>query len=162
MAVAKRPSLPVWTGKICRSGPAATTGRTLFDGEMQPVEVGLAEASLGDLKEAGVLQLLEVGADTSLPCPHVVSELLLARKTGIVTPGIFEQHGVSELATDTDVLVGQHEVGYLRKPAAGGRVGGNDLDVASMLPEATGDVVHTKSLYPLAALTRRAGLGTTA
>jgi len=162
MAVAKRLCLPVQTGKFCRSGPATTACWTLLDGEVQSVQVGLAETSLGNFEEAGVFQLLEVGADTSLPCPHVVGELLLARKTGIVTPGIFEQHGVSELATDTDILVGQHEIGHLRKPAASGRVGGNDLDIASMLPEATGDVVHTKSLYPLAALTRRAGLGTTA
>ena len=103
---------------------------------MQAIEVSLAKSSLGHFQEAGILQLFEVGSHTTLPRPHVVGELLLAGKAGVVRPGVFQEHGIGELGADAQVLIGEDEVWDLGEAMARDGIGADDLDVASDLLQA--------------------------
>jgi hypothetical protein len=55
LAVLDRQSLPVQTGKICRSGLATIAG--LGNCEVQAIEIGLAQAALPNLQNAHRLKL---------------------------------------------------------------------------------------------------------
>ena len=101
-----------------------------LNGEVEAVQVGLAEASLFDLQQLHFFKLLEVGADAALRGSHVLGEGELAGKARVVGPGVFEQHRVSEFGADGNLLVGENKIRHLREAVARGEVGADDLDVA--------------------------------
>ena len=72
------------TGKICRSGQArvASPAHLPFplNREVELIQVGFAEAPLGDFEESGVLELFLIGAYAALGRAHIVGEPSLARK----------------------------------------------------------------------------------
>ena len=45
----------------------------------------------------GLIQFVEITADTAFAATHVLGELGLTGKAGFVAPGVFQQHGVGEL-----------------------------------------------------------------
>ena len=57
---------------------------------MELVEIGFSKAALGDFQEADCLKLFKIRANTALPCPHVVCEFGLTRKTAIIVPSVFK------------------------------------------------------------------------
>jgi hypothetical protein len=65
-AVLDRRSLPLLTGKFCRSTPAAMC---FVDCDKESVVVGLSKSALLDFEDAGSFEFLEVGADAALTGP---------------------------------------------------------------------------------------------
>src|SRR5665213_2798707 len=117
---------------------------------MQAIKVRLAEATLLDFQEAHTLKLLEMGAYTSLARTHVVGELQLTGKAGIVAPRIFQEHRVSELRSNRNVLLGENEIRDLRKTVTCGEVSTDNLDVTifeNVADVALGCGFHTDTLY---------------
>jgi len=111
---------------------------------MQAIEVGLAKAPLGHFEEAGILQFFEVGSHTAFPCSHVVRELLLAGKAGVIRPGVFQKHGIGELGADTELLIGEDEVRDLGEAMERDGISTDDLDVASDLLKPAVDGIHAR------------------
>ena len=115
---------------------------------MQPVQVGLAEATLLDFQQLRRLKLLKVGPDAAIRGAHVLGQLDLPRKAGVVVPGVLEQHRIGELGANRDVLLGEDEVRDLGEAVARDRIGPDDLDVAFL--ENIADVArlefHTRAL----------------
>lgn len=123
---------------------------TLLNGKVQAVKVGFAKPPLGYFKEARVFQLLEVSSHTALSCPHILRKLLLPWKAGVVCPGVFEEHGVSELGAHTHLFVGQDKVRDLGEAVAGDRIGTHNLDVAGDLLQSAIDGFHTRLFRSIA------------
>src|SRR5205807_4567679 len=97
---------------------------------MEPVEIRLAETALLDFEDARSLKLLQIGSDAALPCAHILGELQLPRKAGIVAPCVFQQHGIGELGSDRNVFLYEDEIRHLREAMKGDGIGSDDLDVA--------------------------------
>ena len=73
--------LPVQNGNRCRSRPENISGQdrrrwTVFglNGEVQPVEVGLAEAALRDLQQVSRLKFFEIRSDAAVGGAHVLQQ----------------------------------------------------------------------------------------
>ena len=113
---------------------------------MQAVKVGPSKSPLCYFEEVRVFQLLQIRPDAALPCSDILCQLLLTGKTGVIAPGILQQHGVGELRADAQILVGQNEVGNLGEAVARRRIGTNDFDVAGDLRQARGDVLLRRAL----------------
>ena len=126
-AAPERLTLPFQSGKICRSGAASLC---ILDSEMQPVEVGLAEAPLFDLQQLHGFQLFEIRANAAFGCTHVLCEPNLSGKAGVVIPCVLEKHRVSELSADGDIFFGENEVRDLSEAMTGCKIGTNDFDIA--------------------------------
>lgn len=90
----------------------------------------VAEPPLFDFKEARALKLFKIRADASLACPHVVGELDLPRKAGVVILGIFEKHCIRELGTNREVFFCENEIRNLSEAVPCDRIGTDDLNVA--------------------------------
>jgi len=123
---------------------------------VQPVQVGLPKAALLDLQQFGRLKLLEVGADAAIGGPHILGELDLPRKAGVIAPGVLKEHRIGELGADGDVLFGEDEIRDLGEAMTRREIGADDLNVA--LSEDVADVpafcvLHARSLYVACKLT---------
>lgn len=108
----------------------------LLHGEVETVEVGLAEAALDDLQQAPLLQFVQVTSHAALARAHVFGELGLTGETSIIAPSVFEQHGVRELGADRNILLGEDEIGHLSEAMPRDRISAYDLDIA-VLDEVT-------------------------
>ena len=111
--------------------------------EKQGVEIGFAEATLGDLQEACIFKLFEICSHTSLPCSHVFTEPFLTRKTIVVLPCVLEQHGVRQLGSDTEFLVGENVLWDLSEPVAS-----DGIEALAHLENETFDLVLTDVEMP--------------
>jgi hypothetical protein len=151
-AVPERKSLPVLTGKFCRSPPAT---RGLIHSRKEPIEVGSAQAPLLDFEEACCLKFFEIGAYAALSCPHILREPQLAWKTVVVVPCVFEHHRISELRSDRQFRTCQHDIRHHGEAMERHRIGTDDFDVARDLGDAVSDLFHSASIPRVTALGRR-------
>ena len=126
----ERQSFPVQTGNIFRSRPACDAAGFWLNREMQPVQIGLAEATLLDLQQFRRLQLLEVGANATIGRPHVFCERNLSGEASVIAPRVFEQHRISELGADGNIRVRQNEIRDLSEAVTRRKIGTNDFNVA--------------------------------
>ena len=87
----------------------------LLDGEMQAIEVGSAKTTLRHFEKMCVFKFFQIRAHAALSGAHINCKFLLPGKAGVIGPGVFQEHGVSELGADAQVLVGQDEIWNLCK-----------------------------------------------
>lgn len=95
---------------------------------------------------------LEIRADAALCGSHVFCQLGLAWKAGVITPRVFEKHGVRELGADRNVLLREDEIRNLSESVARRKIGADNFYVTLFLLEDVADVafravLHTLSLY---------------
>lgn len=149
----ERQPLPVKTGNIFRSRPA---GLIRLNGEMETIEVGLAETPLGDLQKLGRLKLFEIRAHAAIGSPHVVRKFDLSGEACVLVPGIFEEHRIGELSADRDVLLGEDEVRDLGEAMPSDGIGADDFDVALFdeIADVTRLRVHIGIIRPTRAANR--------
>jgi hypothetical protein len=150
VAAQERQLFPVRTGKYFRSRPAAVIALFGLNGQVQSVQIRFAQSSLCDLQQLCGLKLFEVGADAPVGGAHIVCELDLAGKAGVIVPCIFEQHGVRELGANGYVLFCKNEIWDLGEAVTRCKIGAHDFDIAlfeNVADVAFGTIIHTLSLY---------------
>ena len=98
--------------------PGAAAGRFL-DGQEKPIDIRLSKSALRDLEKAAGFEFLQIRADATLPRPHIFGQLRLPREAGVVSPGVFQKHGVGELGSDGQLFLGEDEVRHLREAMKG-------------------------------------------
>ena len=82
---------------------------------MDGVKVGFPLPPPFNSDQAGAFQFPHKFGHAGAAHAHVLRQPILARKTGIIVPGIAQKHGVGDLGTNGEVGVFEDEIGDLGK-----------------------------------------------
>jgi hypothetical protein len=119
--------LPFKTGNICRSGSAS---RARLHREIELIQVRLPKPTLLNFKKASAFKFFEIRANAALSSAHIIGEFDLSWKARIVTPRVFQEHGIRQLRSNGEFLFCQNEIRDLREALTRNRIGSNELDVS--------------------------------
>jgi len=114
----------------------------LLYGDMKAVEVRFSKSPLGNFEEFGVLKFFQVGAHAAFSGSHIGGESLLTWKDRIISPCVFEEHGVCELCANREIFIGEYEIRNLREAMSRDGISSDKLDVAASIFKRRRDVIH--------------------
>ena len=97
-------------------------GLASFDLKMDRVKVGFALSTTLNADQSSPLQLGDQLGDTGPGHAHVRRQPFLTWKTGLIVPGVAEEHGIGNFGADGQFGVFEDEIGDLGKAAAQDRI----------------------------------------